>query len=266
MKIYAVGILLTVLLVNNVFSQEFTFPISVTDGTFHKFIYIGIHPDGTAGYDPGLDTLAPPPPPSGSFDTRLEYLNEDYYTDIRDNTLNQKEFYLLYAPSTGGSIIIYWDSSLVKQFGEFVIKDNLTGELFSLDMSTTDSLIINQYPVLQNGLKIFVTPNNSSSVEDNGDCSTKDMSPYIFLNYPNPFNPSTIIRYFVPHSSRVVIKVFNILGNEIETLVNEGKSAGTYEIEFNSHLGSDRNLPSGLYFYRLQTGSFIESKKMILLR
>jgi len=80
-------------------------------------------------------------------------------------------------------------------------------------------------------------------------------------NYPNPFNGTSIIKYSVPQSSNVEIIVFDILGNEIETLVNEEKQTGTYEITWYAE-----NLPSGVYFYRLQAGSFIETKKMILLR
>jgi hypothetical protein len=80
-------------------------------------------------------------------------------------------------------------------------------------------------------------------------------------NYPNPFNPATKIRYSIPQSSNVVIKVFDILGNEIETLVNEEKPTGEYEVDFNAG-----NLTSGIYFYKLQAGSFVQTKKMILLR
>jgi photosystem II stability/assembly factor-like uncharacterized protein len=80
-------------------------------------------------------------------------------------------------------------------------------------------------------------------------------------NFPNPLNSSTNIRYSVPYSSNVIIKVFNILGAEIETLVNEEKPAGYYELTWNA-----ANLPSGLYFYRIQAGSFVETKKMILLK
>jgi hypothetical protein len=64
----------------------------------------------------------------------------------------------------------------------------------------------------------------------------------------------------------VVVKVFDVLGNEMETLVNEEKSAGTYEIEFDSHSGEVRNLPSGVYFYQLKAGSFVETKKMVLMK
>jgi len=80
-------------------------------------------------------------------------------------------------------------------------------------------------------------------------------------NFPNPFNPSTKIKYSVPQSSNVVIKVFDILGSEIETLVNEEKPTGTYEITCYAE-----NLPSGIYFYRLQAGSFVETKKMVLMK
>jgi hypothetical protein len=80
-------------------------------------------------------------------------------------------------------------------------------------------------------------------------------------NYPNPFNPNTKIKYSVPHSSNVTIKVFDILGNEIETLVNEEKPVGRYEINFNAS-----SLPSGVYFYQLRAGNFVGTKKMILLK
>ena len=80
-------------------------------------------------------------------------------------------------------------------------------------------------------------------------------------NYPNPFNPSTIIQYAVSSKQLVQIKVFDVLGNEIMTLVDEEKSAGTYEIEF-----SAEGLASGIYIYKMQTGSFVDIKKMSLIR
>jgi hypothetical protein len=80
-------------------------------------------------------------------------------------------------------------------------------------------------------------------------------------NYPNPFNPSTTISYSVPEIEFVTIKVYYVLGNEVAILVNEEKSVGSYEVEFNA-----TSLPSGIYFYRIQAGTFIETKKMVLLR
>lgn len=80
-------------------------------------------------------------------------------------------------------------------------------------------------------------------------------------NWPNPFNPNTKIKYWVPQTSQVQIKVYDILGNEIETLVNEEKHAGTYELNWNA-----ASLPSGVYFYKLQSGQYTSVKKMILLK
>ena len=87
-------------------------------------------------------------------------------------------------------------------------------------------------------------------------------------NYPNPFNPSTKIKYSIPsvtlsgvEGSQVTLKIYDILGNEVATLVNENKPAGNYEINFDA-----KNLTSGTYFYKLQAGSFIETKKMTLIK
>jgi len=80
-------------------------------------------------------------------------------------------------------------------------------------------------------------------------------------NYPNPFNPITKIKYSIPKSSQVSLKIFNTLGEELKTLVNEEKPVGTYEVNWNAS-----NLPSGVYFCRLQAGSFVQTRKMILLK
>ena len=80
-------------------------------------------------------------------------------------------------------------------------------------------------------------------------------------NYPNPFNPSTKIRYSLPKVSFATIKVYDMLGNEVMTLINEEQSAGNYEVDFDAS-----GLSSGMYFYTLQTDSFLETKKMLLLK
>jgi hypothetical protein len=80
-------------------------------------------------------------------------------------------------------------------------------------------------------------------------------------NYPNPFNPSTTISWQFPVGSWQILKVYDVLGDEVLTLVNEYRSAGKYEIEFNA-----ASLPSGIYFYKLQAGGLIETKKMLLLK
>jgi len=83
----------------------------------------------------------------------------------------------------------------------------------------------------------------------------------LLQNYPNPFNPTTRIQYQVSSFSHVSLKVYDVLGNEIATLVNQEQPVGTYEVDFSS-----AELTSGIYFYRLRTGGFVQTKKMLLLR
>ena len=116
---------------------------------------------------------------------------------------------------------------------------------YSPDSSNLVNLAFSDYPTdikrmeINNGKKIFELKHN----------------------YPNPFNPTTKIKYSIPNRSKVIMKVYDILGKEIETLVNEEKRAGSYEINWHAS-----KLSSGVYFYQLKAGEFIQTKKMILLR
>lgn len=83
----------------------------------------------------------------------------------------------------------------------------------------------------------------------------------LYQNYPNPFNPSTIIKYELSEGSRVKLQVFDILGNEIKTLVNENQKPGSYEVIFNAG-----NMASGIYFYKLITPNYTDTKPMVLIK
>ena len=103
---------------------------------------------------------------------------------------------------------------------------------------------------------------NTVNVED------ETFTPFVFKleqNYPNPFNPSTSIQYAISERQFVTLKVYDLIGKEIVTLVNEYKPAGSYEVEFNP-ASSIKNLASGIYFYRLQAGDYVKTKKMTLLK
>jgi arabinogalactan endo-1,4-beta-galactosidase len=93
----------------------------------------------------------------------------------------------------------------------------------------------------------------------------------LYQNYPNPFNPKTIIQYSIPNPDFVKLIVYDLLGNEIVRLVNEYKNTGTYSVEFDgknfpSGVSTRGGYASGVYFYRIQSGNFIDTKKLILLR
>ncbi len=86
---------------------------------------------------------------------------------------------------------------------------------------------------------------------------------YLYQNYPNPFNPSTIIKYLLSKGGNVTLKVYDILGREVTTLVNDFKEPGNYSTEFRTH---SSELSSGVYFYKLQVGNYVQTKKMIFIK
>jgi len=97
------------------------------------------------------------------------------------------------------------------------------------------------------------------------DENTEIKSYLLYNNYPNPFNPTTFIKYDIVKNGNVSLKVYDVLGNEVATLVNEEKQPGSYEVEFQSTVGNQQ-LASGIYFYQLRAGEFVQTKKMVLLR
>ena len=103
-------------------------------------------------------------------------------------------------------------------------------------------------------VKILTVTSNDENINQPNDFM-------LYQNYPNPFNPTTNIGFRISDLGFVVLKVFDALGNEVVKLVDEEKLAGEYEIEFNAS-----NLPSGIYFYRLETSDLIQTKKMLLLK
>jgi len=113
--------------------------------------------------------------------------------------------------------------------------------------------VLTDNPIVYTTYDIIVT-----SVDDN---SNIVKSFELEQNYPNPFNPSTNIRFTIPEKEHVTLKVFDVLGREITTLVNEVKEAGTYNIKFNA-----QNLPSGVYLYTLAAGKYTATKKMMLVK
>ncbi len=100
---------------------------------------------------------------------------------------------------------------------------------------------------------------SKKSIAYNGSAKVTEYA--ISQNYPNPFNPSTTINYQIPKSGLVSLKVYDINGNEVANLVNETKETGRYSVEFNA-----KNLASGVYFYRIISGDFVQTKKMAILK
>jgi hypothetical protein len=105
---------------------------------------------------------------------------------------------------------------------------------------------------------VVLTGNGIISVEESEEIPTTYS---LMQNYPNPFNSTTKIQYSLPEASNIKLSVYNSIGQEVMRLVNENQSAGKYIVDLNA-----QNLPSGVYFYRLQTSKFVDTKKMLLLK
>jgi hypothetical protein len=139
------------------------------------------------------------------------------------------------------------------------------------DASQIDSLIV-QWPsgIIQNvdGLNLNEYKNvieDTTLVSVNTESNQLPTDFQLYQNYPNPFNPSTNIGFQIEESGLVTLKVYDVLGNELATLLDEEKERGSYSVQFNT--SSVNHLPSsGMYFYTLKTGNYSETKKMILLK
>ncbi len=114
------------------------------------------------------------------------------------------------------------------------------------------------YVPMQNGGIYFIQFDKTTSIKGVDNI----INEYVLSqNYPNPFNPGTIISYSIPKQSSVLLRIFDALGKEVKVLVNEIKASGSYKERFDAS-----NLSSGIYFYRLAIGDFVETKKLVLLR
>lgn len=126
-----------------------------------------------------------------------------------------------------------------------------------------DTLVITPYyPVTENDVFTF-NPLRLLTVENKNQIPN---SYKLYNNYPNPFNPQTTIKYDLQKSGKVVIEIFNLLGQKIKTLVNEDKTAGSYTTTWNGTTDKGLYAASGIYFYRIKTENFSNTKKMLLIR
>jgi len=156
---------------------------------------------------------------------------------------------------------------LVRTFGDnkFYAFNGYYGNLVPLEPagSHVDAIVGGKSAlVVRDSIIYAFDPEAVTGISEPKDISFKPSSFSLSQNYPNPFNPSTTITYNISTASKVTLKVFDILGKEIETLVNDYQNSGSHSTLYivNS------TLPSGVYFYQLKTGNFIETKKMILIK
>jgi len=161
--------------------------------------------------------------------------------------LNNSDWYSRYA---------HYDAFLVSDPGHYLTHDEFTVDE---EVWLTPDYVANGFDTVVKEAIAWIDSLTVGIVEQISE--TIPTTYQLFQNYPNPFNPTTKIRFSIPEVGIASLKVYDILGREIATLVNEEKPAGTYEITLYAE-----QLSSGVYFYRLQAGSFVETKKMILMK
>lgn len=180
-------------------------------------------------------------------------------------TLDFLRWYFVATTYDGTTAITYLDGVAIDSqsvSGPITADDNpLTiglespGQTEFLQGKLDDIRVYNRALTQEEIYKLIVTDIES----ENNDLFINDFT--LFQNYPNPFNPSTKISWQSPVSGWQKLKIYDLLGNEVTTLVNEEKPAGRYEVEFDASL-----LSSGVYFYQIKAGKYLETKKMILLK
>jgi hypothetical protein len=216
---------------SNYFKEEWG-KIIITDATGNKFtLYAadGDSPGGGAGVN--LDSYEmPPKPPAGVFDVRFEsnriaeYLNSEFKTILLSATVHP--------------IIVKVERMNIRLQDE-------TGNLKEAFLKSGEEITIGNKQVSRLMVKGDVIPDLYALEQ----------------NYPNPFNPSTVIQYSLPQTENVKLIIYNLLGEQVDVLVDEYQQAGKYKFNFDAS-----SLPSGIYFYRIIAGSFSQTNKMLLVK
>jgi hypothetical protein len=135
------------------------------------------------------------------------------------------------------------------------------GNSYTLFLARSYQTGINTYPPVNNVKTSFFVAPYTFTITDVNETGQQPLAFKLEQNYPNPFNPSTTIRYSVAQAGRVSLKVFNTLGQEVATLVDENVTVGEHKATFDAS-----KLASGVYVYKISSGSMVESKKMLLLK
>jgi hypothetical protein len=192
----------------------------------------------------------------------------DFNAEIGESWELPEEFYCNYGKEV---TLVSKCDTVETPAGTFYNCYHFTHSAFCADAGITDTWLakgtgkVRYKEIFFAGEGNFVLSDYVTSIDKNSE-QLKDFSFRLFQNYPNPFNPSTKIEFVIPKSSFVSLKIYDLLGREVASLVNEEKNPGSYEVEFSAKGGDAYNLSSGTYFYQIKAGDFVKTKKMIYLK
>jgi lipid-binding SYLF domain-containing protein len=224
----------------------------------------GRSPSATDGIDASLGESPLPPAPFG-FDARFHLpTGDDSWTDIRSSAKDTVKWVMKFQPGSGGYPITFsWDKTALPK-GKFTLTDAITGTVVNVDMTASNSYTLTNTGI--NSLIIqYISPSTPTSVKN---ITTEIPTVFSLMqNYPNPFNPTTVIKYGLPGNSNVKLKIYNVLGQLVESLVNGLQQAGFHEVTWNAS-----NKASGIYLCSIEAvsadgkGNFHSVKKLLLLK
>ncbi len=238
-------------------------PIAISSSSqTDQFAKIGVRPNATNDFDVAFDVPRPPRAPGSNYielyfpHTGLQYpaiLGSKYALDYRGT--NNPQWSLTVESSDSGQVTLLWDNTILTQFGNSV-------RLTLIDVATSTSIDMtkqNSYVFTYSVPRNFNIASVITGLSGNGEAEPLTFA--LGQNYPNPFNPSTQIQFSIPQSCSVTLKVYDVLGKEVASLVAGDLGAGAHSVTWNAE-----KIPSGVYFYRLQAGAFSETKKLVLLK
>lgn len=253
---------------------RFEVPLMVTDGSQTQILYFGILPgadfcivprDSINGH---IEFFVPPLPPVGVFNARFMWprggpggvcFDQGSPCDFRPFTsaAQRDTFMVRGQPGAGTTMIFSWPRGLSRYFSELTFCNT--------------NMLTDTFAVCEGGRIISGGLITTGVGQSNGSTLPKEF--ILLQNYPNPFNPSTTIHYQLPFTSKVTIKLSNVLGQVVRTLVDGIEDAGLRSVKWNGISETGNHLAGGVYFYRIETSSvrdatksFTQVKKMLLLR
>ena len=187
--------------------------------------------------------------PSGKYSVEVEYQAGDGTSRLQELTTGNGTH--LAGPTQVGASVVSTGYVEVPQTsyagGELVLNVNRLGN---------GTAVVSRLLLKETGTQFSATPEDQAI----------PVRYALDQNYPNPFNPATIIRYALPAGGPVRLRIYDITGREVATLVDETKPAGTYEVRFDTNAARPGGLASGVYFYKIEAGSFVQTRKMLVLR
>ena len=241
---------------------------AVIDGISDYITEMGVSTNGNIGFDPLLDIPAPPAPPGGTYiqayfahDDWNPLLGEKYNADIQ-NPLTEGETRVWTITLNGNSndqLLFQWQdlSNLIPDNYIANLTVHSTGDV--INMRGSQSVVITGGLPQTVGVDIYA---QELSIDN-------ELVPDVFAlhqNYPNPFNPVTTLRYDLPENSFVNITIYDMLGRQIRTLVNQRQEAGFKTAQWNATNNSGKPMSAGVYLYRISAGDFHQVRKMVLLK